>query len=301
MIRSELGSSPFLPPFPRLILPPPRATRRSAAPAPTNRSLQPLPTDPAAAHPRSPPPARPSPIPYQFQTAPVDPPTLEPATQLATTISVLPPRRRSSRPSFPSDSNQNRKPTTPWLLPFLFPSSLSALSLSLSPRCCFRVPISLACPLNNPKEIASVRLSPLPSLRVPRTNSYITLCHTGPTRVPTGAERTSSGARGAASWRGACTQGEYERIDPFPKLPSQPNSAAAAAERRGFSCVACLICLFIHIHDPSVDIRYEITRRPRLGCRACLASIRACDRGETRLGAPCRASIGKRARAKGNG
>jgi hypothetical protein len=132
MIRSELGSSPFLPPFPRLILPPPRATRRSAAPAPTNRSLQPLPTDPAAAHPRSPPPARPSPIPYQFQTAPVDPPTLEPATQLATTISVLPPRRRSSRPSFPSDSNQNRKPTTPWLLPFLFPSSLSALSLSLS-------------------------------------------------------------------------------------------------------------------------------------------------------------------------
>lgn len=81
------------------------------------------------------------------------------------------PRRRSSSPSFPSDADQNRNQQLPGFT--LFPS------LSLSPRCCFRVPISLPPPLNNPKKSHPVCLSP-PGSASPDQS----LCHTGPTAYP---------------------------------------------------------------------------------------------------------------------
>jgi hypothetical protein len=90
MIRSELGSSPFLPPFPRLILPPPSRPLLLPLPAPDGdqqfqlqrpRTYNPQPQTPLPPPPpRSPPPApaRPNtiPVPHRSGRSPDPPPAI---------------------------------------------------------------------------------------------------------------------------------------------------------------------------------------------------------------------------------
>ena len=133
MIRSELGSSPFLPPFPRLI-PPRRSLLSSRSPstgarsgsgsaAPTTPATRPLRRPSAIAasgageaqyHPSAAPPLPPIPAASEAAIR-----LLSSAPSPSSPLAAVPlPLRRRPEP----------KPTTPWLRPF--PFSLSSLLLS---------------------------------------------------------------------------------------------------------------------------------------------------------------------------